>query len=99
MSKFVFEDLDFGHFRVFDETGDCDLSVILTNHTHAIVLVEFLNKTCSKLAYQERVIDKCIRNEKRYSNMIEDFEDEISVLNKEKRILKKIIHELEYDNF
>jgi formyltetrahydrofolate hydrolase len=98
MMRFVFEAVDFGHFRVYDKTGKCSLNVIISNETHAMVLVDFLNKVCGKVEYQERVIDKCIKNEKRYSSMIEDYEDDIIVLNKEKDILKKIICEMEYDN-
>ncbi len=95
---FKYTEADFGKYTVSNDDG---VRVVVFTETSAIVLTELLNKWCKKMEYQDRVIRKCIRNEKKYKAVIEDNEElldslnaEITVLNKEKRILKKIIHEL-----
>ena len=94
---FKYSKADFGKYTVSNDDG---VRVVVFTETSAIVLTELLNKLCKKIEYQDRVIQKCIRNEKKYNAIIEDKDEliddlsaEITVLNKEKRILKKIIHE------
>ena len=99
MSRFNYIKGDFGKYIVQD-TEDEKFNINVFTEVHAIVLCDYLNKFHKKIEYQERVIDKCIKNEIKYKSIISDandsielLEDEVSLLNKEKRILKKIIHE------
>lgn len=59
--------------------------------SEALILKKCLNNLYNQINYQERVINKCIKNEKKYKTMIIDKDYTIEVLLKEKKILKKII--------
>ena len=91
MVNVKYRDCDFGKFEVFDDDGDFCFTVY--TETHAITLCEVLKGLYGKIEYQGRVIDKCLNNEKLYKSIIEDRDAYIGVLDREKRILKKIIHE------
>ena len=91
--KFNYIKRDFGKFDVIGDDDDEHFCFGVYSEIHAITLSELLNDLYGQISYQSRVIDKCIKNEKLYKNIINDQDESISVLNKEKRILKKIIHE------
>ena len=86
-----YRDCDYGKFEVYSSDGGFCFTVY--TETHAITLCEVLKELYGKIEYQGRVIDKCIRNERLYESMISDRDEMVSVLNKEKRILKKIVRE------
>lgn len=56
-------------------------------------ICDLLNKYDKRIEYQKRVIDKCIKQDKKNSCIIEDNDFEINKLKNEKKIYKKIIHE------
>ena len=91
-----------GDYGKYEVTNNCDVMVMVFTETSAIVLSDLLNKYQKKIEYQGRVIDKCIREKKRYESILDDnlllLEEKdflIGQLNKEKRVLKKIIYELD----
>lgn len=96
---FEYKKGDYGKYEV---TDNGDITVNVFSETSAIVLSDLLNKYEKKIEYQNRVIDKCLKEKKWYEAVIEDKslllderDGDIACLNKEKRVLKKIIYELD----
>ena len=96
MLKYYYTETDFGKY-VVKNREDADFNIVVLSDVHSIVLCDLLNKYDKELEYKNKVIDKCIRNDKLYNTMIMDKDYTIEVLKKEKRILKDIIHEKQGD--
>ena len=70
-----------------------EFKIEINSRDEGVVLKDMLNSYEGTVNYQGKVIDKCLKNEKKYKTMIIDKDYTIKVLVNEKKILKKIILE------
>lgn len=94
MLKFGFIELE-DNVIVYDNVNHNFVVSVNTVHD-ADLLCTLLNELDKRLDYYNRVIDKCIRNEKKYNQMIQDNKIQLDILSQENNILRNIIYEAEY---
>ena len=94
MLKFGFIELE-DNVIVYDNVNH-NFVVSVNTVDDANLLCTLLNELDKRLDYYNRVIDKCIRNEKKYNQMIEDNKMQLDILSQENNILRNIIYEAEY---
>ena len=92
MVNIKYRDCDFGKFEVFDDDGEFSFKVY--TEIHAITLCEVLKGLYGRITYLDRVISKCIVNEKKYKCIISDKDEDIKCLEDEIKELNKIIRDL-----
>lgn len=77
---------------IYDNLDD-DFRITVHSDTEGKMLKDLLNNLDNKINYQEKVIDKCLKNERKYNCMIIDKNYTIETLKNEKRIMKKMLVE------
>lgn len=79
---------------VYDSVDDRFIIGVTTSHS-ARILTKLLNLMDKRIEYQQRVIDKCVKNDNKNICIIEDLNKELHESNQEIEILRRIIKEME----